>query len=156
MKNKLICLASVLYIMTSCSFTKTTPETIRDITNKVESKDFTVIVNYANPMMGRQIYLNSEYDLRIKNDSAFAYLPYFGVAYAVPYGGDGGIKFAEPMIDYSISRNKKLTQWNIQFKVKAKESAFYIYMNVFNNGSSSISVNSFNKQEISFDGQVKR
>jgi len=146
----------VLVFMASCSSTKSTTESIREITRKVESKDFTVDVNYANPMSGQQIFLTNGYNLRIKNDSAFAYLPYYGVAYSAPYGGEGGIKFAEPMSNYSCLKTKKSDGWDIRFKVKAKENGYDITVNIFINGNSTISVNSFNRQSITFYGELKK
>lgn len=146
----------LLLLMASCSSLKTTPEYMQEITQKVHSKDFTVVVKYANPMRGRQIYLNSEYDLRIKNDSAFAFLPYFGVAYTVPYGGDSGIKFAEPMTNYTLSNNKKGNGWDVHFKIKSNDSDYEIIMNIFNTGSSTFTVDSINKDAITFSGDLKK
>jgi len=147
----------VLVIMASCSSSKTTPETISIITRKIESRDFTVQTNYANPMRMRPVYLTSEYDLRIKNDSAFAFLPYFGVAYIAPYNSlEGGIKFAEPMTDYSITPNKKSNGWNIRFRVKTKEYIYDLFLSVFNNGSTSFSVNTYQKDIINFQGEIKK
>jgi hypothetical protein len=145
----------VMVFITSCSLLKTTPEIIKEVTQKVHSKDFDIAVNYVNPMGGRQLYLNSDYDLRIKNDSAFAYLPYFGIAYSTPYGGEGGIKFAEPMKNYSVKSTNKSDGWNIRFKVKAKENDYEIFINIFNSGSAMINVNSINRQPITFDGELK-
>jgi len=146
----------VLIFMTSCSFLKTRPESIQELTQKVQSKDFTVSVNTANPLRMRQFYLTSEYDLQLKNDSAFAFLPYFGVAYSAPYGGgDGGIKFAEPMINYSVKSNKKSNGWNIYFKINANDCVYEFYMNIYNNGSSMFTVNSFNRDAITFNGEIK-
>ena len=142
--------------MLSCSSLKNTPENKKEFTRKIESKDFTIVARHANPMRGRQIYLSSEYDLRIKNDSAVAFLPYFGVAYSAPYGGsEGGIKFAEPMINYSAKANKKSDGWSIRFSVMAKECLYDIFMNVFDNGSATFTVSSFNRDNITFDGTVK-
>jgi len=144
-------------LQASCSAFRTTPETIREMTQKVQAKDFTVEVNYANPMRWKPMYLNPDYDLRIKNDSAFAYLPYFGVAYSAPYGGgEGGIRFAEPMKDYSIVPTRKKDGWDIRFKIKGKEDGYEIYMNVFNNGSTTISISSVNRDAINFTGEVKK
>ena len=156
MKKQLNYLAiMVLVLVTSCSAFKTTPETISEITRKVESKDFTVVFNYANPMRMRQRYLDSEYDLRIKNDSAIAYLPYFGVAYSAPNGGgEGGIKFAGTMTDYAIKKNKKSNGWDIHFKFKANETDYDFSLSVFNNGSTMMTVNSTNRDPISFNGEV--
>ena len=158
MKTLLICSTfALLFFMFACSSSKTAADTIREITHKVESKDFTVNVNSANPFRMKHVMLTSEYDLRIKNDSAFAFLPYYGVAYSAPYNSrEGGIKFAEPMTDYSMVPNKKSTGWDIRFKVKSKEYTYEIYMNLFNNGSAMFSVSSYQRDMISFNGEVKR
>jgi hypothetical protein len=146
----------LLFFMTACSSTKTATETIGEVTRKVESKDVTVTVLYANPLRMKQVILTSEYDLCIKNDSAFAYLPYFGVAYSAPYGSsEGGIKFAEPMNDYVITPNKKSNGWDIRFKIRSKEDIYEIFMNIFNNGSALFSVTSQKRDMISFSGEVK-
>ncbi|MDP4237892.1 MAG: DUF4251 domain-containing protein [Bacteroidota bacterium] len=146
-----------LFFIVSCSSLKTTPETIEELTQKIQAKDYTISVRYANPLRGKQIYLSSEYDLRIKNDSAFAYLPYFGVAYSAPYGGgEGGIKFAEPIIGYSMKPNKKSDGWDIHFRINAKESDYEISMNIFQNGSTIFTVSSFNRDIITFRGEVKK
>ena len=158
MKTQLMYSTFVLVLfLTACSSTKTTSETISAITRKVESKDITVTVHYANPLRMRQIILTSEYDLRLKNDSAFAYLPYFGVAYSAPYGSsEGGIKFAEPMNDYAITPNKKSNGWDIHFKIRSKGDIYEIFMNIFNNGSALFSVTSQKRDMISFSGEIKR
>jgi hypothetical protein len=146
-----------LFLMAACSSTKTATETIGEVTRKVESKDITVSVHYANPLRMKQLVLTSEYDLRIKNDSAFAYLPYFGVAYSAPYGSsEGGIKFAESMDNYAITPNKKSNGWDIRFKIRSKEDVYEIFMNIFNNGSTSFSVTSQKRDMISFSGEIKR
>lgn len=121
-----------LLFIVSCSTAKIPLETINEITQRVERKDFTVPAKYANPMRGSQIYLTSDYDLRIKNDSAFAYLPYFGVAYSAPFNSsEGGIKFSETMYDYVSVPNKKNDGWNIHFKVRSKVSEITITLEIF-------------------------
>lgn len=158
MKAHLIYPASLLlFFVAACSSSKTTPKVINEITQKVESKDFTIEMNYANPLRGKQIYLTSDYDLRIKNDSAFAYLPYYGVAHIAPYASnEGGIKFAEPMSDYTITPHKKADGWDIRFKVKSQFGVYNLVLNIFNNGSATLSVDSYERDTITFDGMLKR
>ncbi|HEY6914384.1 MAG TPA: DUF4251 domain-containing protein, partial [Paludibacter sp.] len=92
-----------------------------------------------------------------KNDSVFAFLPYFGVAHVAPMNpSEGGIKFAEPMINYTVTANKKSTGWDIRFRVKSKESVYDIGMDIFNNGSATITVNSYERDVITFNGEIKR
>lgn len=56
----------------------------------IVSEDYKIDVNTAMPMRGRSIPLTSQYSLQIRNDSVFSYLPYYGRAYSVPYGGGSG------------------------------------------------------------------
>ena len=157
MKTQIISILMLSFLITSCLSLKTAPETIKEINRKVESKDFTIAVNYANPLRMKPVYLTSEYDVRIKNDSAFAYLPYYGVAYTAPYNStEGGIKFAEPMSEYKIIPHKKADGWDIRFRVKSKLTVYDFSLTIFNNGSSSISVSSYEKDRINFIGEVKQ
>ncbi|NDP21760.1 MAG: DUF4251 domain-containing protein [Paludibacter sp.] len=157
MKAKLVYLEWIgLFFIVSCTTAKIPLETINEVTQRIQKKDFTIDVKYANPTKGSQIYLTSEYDLRVKNDSAFAYLPYFGVAYSAPYNSsEGGIKFSEPMYDYVSVPNKKKDGWNIRFKVRSKISEITILLEVFNNGSSSFTVSSYERDAIRFNGEMK-
>ncbi len=145
----------VLLYLSSCSTTKNTIETVQQITQKVESKDFTIKVNYALPMRMKQIALTSDYDLKIKNDSAFAFLPYYGVAHVAPMNpSEGGIKFNEKLTDYNIRQNKKKDGWDISFKVKTRENNYQIYLNIFNTGNSTITINSYERDAITFYGNI--
>ncbi len=62
----------------------------------IVSEDYKIDVNTAMPMRGRSIPLTSQYSLQIRNDSVFSYLPYYGRAYSVPYGGGSGLIFNAP------------------------------------------------------------
>lgn len=156
MKSIVINLALVvLLFISSCTSTKTTASKVQTVNTKVQAKDYTIMVRSAIPMGGISIHLSYNYELRIKNDSSIAYLPYFGVAYSAPYGGDGGIKFAEPTKEYTYVRRKKSDGWDIRFKVRAKEDIYDFFVNIFENGSSTIIVNSNNRQPITFYGELK-
>lgn len=63
------------------------------IEKQLDNRCFTVDVSMAYPMRGRSIPLTSSYSLKMKNDSVDVYLPYFGRAYSVPYGGGKGLHF---------------------------------------------------------------
>lgn len=141
----------------SCAVTKITPEAVDLITKKVEGKDYTIEVTLANPTRGKTRPLTPGYELRIKADSAYAHLPYFGVAQWAPYGNtDGGIKFAKPMEGYTATPNKKGNGWDVNFKVKTTGYDYEISATIFNNNSASFSVSSTNRDMITFTGNVKR
>ena len=71
------------------------------------SEDYKIDVNTAMPMRGRSIPLTSQYSLQIRNDSVFSYLPYYGRAYSVPYGGGSGLIFNAPLKEYTMDSGRK-------------------------------------------------
>lgn len=140
----------------SCSSVKATSETVDGVTKQVEGKDYTIEARYANPMRGKTIPLSYGYELKVKADSAFANLPYFGVAQKAPYGAaDGGIKFAEPMSGYTVKPNRKNNGWEVSFKVKTRDYAYDFTVNIFNNGNASFTVSSTDRDVISYNGNIK-
>ena len=65
-----------------------------EIKKIAESKEYTIDVNIALPMRGRNIPLTSHYSLEIKKDSVISQLPYFGRGYKREHqqGRDGSAK----------------------------------------------------------------
>ena len=157
MKSHVVLWSLVVLIFTSaCSSLKTAPEKVNEFTNKLDSKDFTIRFNYANPIRMQQIALTSEYTLTIKGDSAIAFLPYYGIAYVAPFNSsEGGIKFASKMLNYSKSLNKKGDGWDIRFKINSSEYHYNLFLSVYQNGSSTLQVNSYERDTISFYGEMK-
>lgn len=144
----------------ACSTSKTsTPEElakIQETIDKIETGDYSIVVNMAVPLRGKSIPLTSLYDLTIRNDSAIAYLPFFGRATYAPYGGgEGGIKFALPVENYQSKVNKKNNGYDVQFKINTPEYNYQFYLTLFNNGQSTIAVNSPQRDAITFYGYIK-
>jgi len=64
------------------------------IESLINSNDFVFEALQVLPQRGKMIILTgSSYTLKFHNDTIESYLPFFGRAYSVDYGGDGGIKF---------------------------------------------------------------
>ncbi|MCD7938110.1 MAG: DUF4251 domain-containing protein [Tannerellaceae bacterium] len=131
-------------------------EQIREqVKELIDSREYTIDVDRAYPSSGKSVNLTSPYELRIKGDSVISYLPYFGRAYSVPYGGGEGLRFETGITDYSLAYDKKGAA-RIQFKAKTQEDSFTFNIQVFDNGSSSITVTPVNRQQIRFNGELKR
>lgn len=73
----------------------------------IASENYKIDVRTAMPMRGRSIPLTSPYSLEIRNDSVISYLPYFGRAYSIPYGGGDGLDFKAPLKEYDMKWIKK-------------------------------------------------
>lgn len=158
--NYFVWMALVLsVIMSGCSATKglTKEEKAANeaqLRAAIENRTFVVDVDRALPMSGSSRMLTSPYTLTINGDTVKSYLPYFGRAYSVPYGGGEGLIFDSVVTDYQSSFDKK-GKATIEFKTKSKEDQFVYRIYIFPNASASIDVSSVNRQQISFQGKAK-
>lgn len=119
----------------------------------IVSENYKIDVRTANPMRGRSVHLTSQYSLEIRNDSVFSYLPYYGRAYSIPYGGGEGLIFKAPLKEYKMKTSKK-GDAKIEFSARSPEDEFKYDITVFTNGSASINVNMQNRQSISYHGEL--
>jgi len=125
-----------------------------EIKTAVENKDFKIAVNRASPLRGRSISLTSSYDLAVQNDSATAYLPYFGVTFRADYGStEGGIKFTEPMFNYTTKFNKR-KGYVISFEIKSQKDFYRININIGISGHASINISPTNSDSIIYNGEL--
>lgn len=125
----------------------------KEIKEMIEGGRFTIEVDRALPMGGRSVNLTTPYSLEMRGDSAISYLPYFGRAYSLPYGGGDGMRFEESITDYQLTFDKKGTA-QIKFVARTKEDAFHFDVKVFSNGSATIGVTSANRQNITYQGEL--
>lgn len=156
--NRLLFFLALLLLFTACNSSKSvSPEALarqQKVFDKVEARDFTIQVNTAVPSRWKSVSLSSYYDLTLRNDSAFAHLPFFGRAYMAPIGEDGGIKFSEPLSDYRAELNSKGDGMEIFFAVKSRGTHYKVYLSVFNNGLSSLRISSLNRDPMSYSGEM--
>ncbi len=124
------------------------------VKDSIDNKSFTINVNMAYPQSHAAINLTSNYSLRLIGDSIISYLPYYGRAYRVPYGGGKALNFSDKVIDYKTTYPKKnLTR--ILFTVKNDEDTYKYTIEVYDNASSTINVSSNQRQYISFSGELE-
>ena len=120
----------------------------------IASENYKIDVRTAMPMRGRSIPLTSPYSLEIRNDSVISYLPYFGRAYSIPYGGGDGLNFRAPLKEYDMKMDKKGNAV-IEFVARNPEDRYEFIAKVYTNGEASINVNMQNRQSISFQGELE-
>lgn len=118
-----------------------------------EARRYTIDVNYVYPQRMAVKHLSYGYHVRISGDSLYSYLPYFGRAYRVPYGGGEGLHFVAPMASYQ-ERIGKHGEKNVEIVVERAEDTFIYMIEMYDNGRSSIHVNSREREAISYSGQM--
>ena len=86
-------------------------------------------------MGGQSIQLSPYYSLKVRNDSVYSYLPYYGRAYMLPYGGGEGLNFEAKVVDYKQEMGKK-GSYEITFSARTQEDYYTFHVTVYDNGSS--------------------
>ena len=116
-------------------------------------RHYTINVTSAHPSKFAPVNLTSPYSLEVIGDSVVSYLPYFGRAYSIPYGGGKGLNFTGKVIGYETVRTKK--EYNIKMGVDNEEEQFVYYIDVFDNGRATILVTTTNRTDILFYGEME-
>lgn len=118
------------------------------------ARHYRVSVNMMYPRNGKAKSVSSDYGLEVKGDTLVSYLPYFGRAYNVPYGGGKGLNFTETLTEY---HSQKLSNGATQvlIKVKNEEDVYNFTLEIFDNGSTSIDLNSRERESINYSGNME-
>lgn len=120
----------------------------------INSKNFVFEAQKAQPLGTRQINLDyNTYFLKFNTTNITCDLPFFGRAYNVAYGGDGGMKFEGVPQDIQIE--KKKNSYNVKATVKGKDDVYSLLFSVFYDGGATLSINSNNKASISYQGVIE-
>ena len=121
------------------------------------SGNFMIDITYATPSGGQGVSLFSNRgDLRVKNDSVNAYIPYFGKSYSSAYGDESGaVEFRNQKFvasDAKINEKKKQIIWKFEPTERNNKYQFTVFIS--SSGSCSITVISSNKSQISYTGAL--
>ena len=125
-----------------------------NVTNALDNRDYKIAIDRMYPMRGSSRQVSYGYSVEVRNDTLISYLPYFGRAYNVPYGGGKGLNFTAPIGNYQefLKRNG---QRHIEIGVTNDEDTYFYTIEVFDNGSSSVDVRARQRERISYSGNVE-
>lgn len=127
---------------------------IAEIKAIVENRNFVFNASTANPMSGSTVNLTTDYEMTIKNDSVFSYLPYYGVAHSgAAFGNNNSpMRFNKPIEQYSSEVTKN--GYRVKFKVKNVNDVIDCTFHISETGSTALSVSSMNRQSINYSGDL--
>lgn len=114
---------------------------------------YRVFVDRMYPMRGPAVYLQNDWGMEVSGDSIGLFLPYFGRVYHVPYGRGGGLTLVEPLTSYKEEPMKDGRR--IFMTTRSDFESYQIVLEVFNNATVSLVVNSSGKETISFSGVME-
>ena len=125
-----------------------------NVTNALNNRDYKIAIDRMYPMRGSSRHVSFGYSVEVRNDTLISYLPYFGRAYNVPYGGGKGLNFSAPIGSYQEFM-KRNGQRHIEIGVANDEDTYFYTIEVFDNGSSSVDVRARQRERISYSGNIE-
>lgn len=151
-----VCLG--LVILSGCATSEERAARAAEQAAKVKTalteRNYKISIDRMYPMKGGSKSVSYGYSVEVRNDSLISYLPYFGRAYNVPYGGGKGLNFSERIGSYeeALMKNGK---HHIEIGVTNEEDTYLYTINVFDNGNSSVAVQSRQREPISYSGRIE-
>jgi len=122
----------------------------------IESGIYTFEATSANTQKGRRIDLTTNYNsLKINKSIVISDLPFFGFSQVSSFEGDGGIKFNNNNVTYSIEYLDKKQKITLKFKADNKTEIFDIFLTVFADASATLNVSSNQRDFMSFRGGIE-
>lgn len=107
------------------------------------------------PLSGKGKELTSSYRVVVDSMKIDCYLPYFGRAYNVDYGStDSPMSFKGEISEFKKEEPSK-GGWIISFKAQNKNDRLGFTFQISETGSVTLSVNSSNRQSISYYGDLE-
>ena len=125
-----------------------------NVTNALNNRDYKIAIDRMYPMRGSSRHVSFGYSVEVRNDTLISYLPYFGRAYNVPYGGGKGLNFTAPIGSYQEFM-KGNGQRHIEIGVSNEEDTYFYTIEVFDNGNSTVDVRARQRERISYSGHIE-
>ncbi len=126
---------------------------MQQVDSLVRGMRFGIEVNAAFPQRGNMVNLNYDYGIQIHGDTLRSYLPYYGRAYQVPYGGGKALDFSERIQRHTLTQGKKGEQ-QLQMWVENDEDVYVYTLKVYAGGNIDLTVESHQRDRIRFTGQL--
>ena len=124
------------------------------VRQQLAERHYTIEVDHCYPRRGGSRRIDYGYELTVSGDTLKSYLPYFGRAYHIPYGGGKGLHFNSIITDYQQGLVKQgLTR--IVILTQNEEDTYQYVVEVFENANASIQVFSREREDIGFSGTMK-
>ena len=126
---------------------------VQQVVDAIEARKYTIAVDWMKPLGGMPRHVSSSYELKVDGDDVDSYLPYIGEAYRLPYGGGKGLNFKGKINDYKMSKSTS-NRLVIEFNVTNDEDTYHYRIDMFTNGKAIIDVIAYDRDAISFDGEI--
>jgi len=121
----------------------------------INSREFDFIATRALPQDGGSVDLttNSNF-IKFHPDCVVSYMPFYGRAYHVDYGGDGGIKFDAKPKEFKVTTRNRGKGYAITISVPVSRDCFQLNLIVSPDGSATLTISSNDRSTITYFGDI--
>ncbi len=125
------------------------------IDSLINSKSFVFIASRALPQGGRSIDMTTNSNsIKFSPEMVSSYMPFFGRAYSIDYGGDAGIKFEGKPKEFNISASKSGKGYEVKVKVEVPRDTYQLMLFVNPAGNATLTINCNQRSTISYYGDI--
>ena len=155
MFKRLITICALAMMFAGCGVLadNITPEEQALVQQRLDARSFRIDAEFMLPRRGGQQAITSPYGITVNDGTIISALPYVGQAWDLPYGGGKGLNFQAPIRNYSLASHPK-GGYVVTLYVKTDEDEHVYQFRIFENGSTSLDVQSGNRDRISFSGEM--
>ncbi len=154
-------IAATALLLNGCGITTMTPEQKAEedirieqgVKKALDSRQYKISVDTMIPRRGTTRHFTDPYGITVDGDKFISYLPYFGVAYDVAYGGGKVLNFEAKTDEYNRYTNRKGEEV-IEIVSNNGEDVLHYEITIFSNGKASIDVRAKKRESISFWGEL--
>ena len=158
MKTGIVAIIMAAIIITGCSVTSSTSKQEKNAADfaktsaLIESGNYHFAVRSASPSGGKTVQITSSYVLEVSNGTYKAYLPYYGRAHSVSYGGDGAVEFNGEPENLKITSDEDKNKISVSFTMKSDKDQNKGSLDIGASGFGNLVVTSQKRQTISYYG----
>lgn len=155
MKKSKIYILLIIPFLAACVSQKAKLAQEKAVSEALQNNKIQFVAQQAIPMRMKSIQLIDSYGITISKDSLHCNLPYYGVAQNAPYGAsDSGLNFNTTHFTLHKSEQKN-GNYIINLQIEGQPMINKMSLNISPSGSTTLTVNSVNRDPISFFGDLK-
>jgi len=126
-----------------------------EMSQLIDGGKFRFVAKSAHSNLGNFNHLSSGYEMVFDSLKISSYLPYYGRAYSVDYGGSGGVKFILTAEDIEKNWNEKKKLYTLKVELNDLKDSYSISLTISLNGFADLRISFSNRQLISYYGTIK-
>lgn len=127
-----------------------------EISQLINGGKFRFVPRSAHSNLGNFNHLTTGYELVFDSLRIRSYLPYYGRAYSVEYGGSGGVVFDLTAEQIEKQWNEKKKLYTLSVELSEIKDSYSIILRISLSGYADLTIHFRNRQWISYFGNIER